>query len=430
MKLGIKFSPLKNGKAIAKTLFSFFIPGGLPFLITVIILNLRIMDKVLPNSALIYPIIVIGAAVLIGLFYKRIWLMLVILILAIADRTLLYFAANTAVTMDGGRLIYHAISFLLPFNLCMFAFMKRRGDMTWQSIWFLSAILLQGCAVVFIYQYKSLGFGAFLEYSSIKWALLERIPLSQLALFAFGIAFVYYLFLYIRTRGVIERSFCWALISIFHALASGRIGPESSIYFSTAGLIFVISVIENVYVEGFQDEITDLPTGKSMHGILSQLGTGYTVAMVEVDHFNRLRDNHGRRVSKQVIRSVGSKLKSVTGGGEPFHYGGEVFAVVFPGTFLQDTLPHMEELRQTIKKPGPILQDQKNPRKKPKKLKRIEILANKIPVTVSIGVAERSEADMTPHQAIKKAEKALIIAKNEGRDRMQPSFMKVEFEAL
>ena len=65
-----------------------------------------------------------------------------------------------------------------------------------------------------------------------------------------------------------------------------------------------------------------------------------------------------------------------------------------------------------------------------KKLKRIEILANKIPVTVSIGIAERGEADMTPHQAIKKAEKALLTAKNEGRDRMHPSYMKVEFEAL
>jgi GGDEF domain-containing protein len=430
MKLGFKFSPVKNIKSIGKTLFSFFIPGGLPFLITVIILNLKIMDRVLPNSALIYLLIVIGAGALIGFIFKRMWLMLVILILAIADRALLYFAANTAVTMEGERLIYHAISFLLPFNLCVFAFMKRRGDMTWQSIWFLGAILLQGCAVAFIYQYRSLGFGAFLEYSSIKWGVLENIMLSQLALFAFWIAFVYYLFLYIRTRGVIERAFCWALISIFYALASGRIGPVSSIYFSTAGLIFVISVIENVFVEGFQDEITDLPTGKSMRGILSQLDTGYTVAMIEVDDFTRIRDNHGRRVSKQVLRSVGSKLTRVTGGGKPFRYGGEMFAVVFPGAFLQDTLPHMEELRQTIKKPGPILSDGTGPRRKPKKLKRVEILANKVAVTVSIGVAERSEADMTAHQAIKKAEKALLTAKNEGRDRMHPSFMKVEFEAL
>lgn len=430
MKLKFKFLSPESIKAIAKTLFSFFIPGGLLFLITAIILNLRIIDKVLPRSALIYPIIVIGAGVVLGLFFKRIWLMLVILILAIADRALLYFAANTDVTMEEGRLIYHAISFLLPINLCLFAFMKRRGVMKWQSIWFLSAILLQGCGVAFIYQNKSLGFGAFLEYSSVKWALLEHIPLSQLALFAFGIAFVYYLFLYIRTRGVIERSFCWALIAIFYALALSRIGPVSSIYFSTAGLIFVISVIENIYVEGFQDEVTNLPTGKSMHGILSQLDRGYTLALIEVDNFERLKENHGRRLSKQVLRSVGSKLTSVTGGGKPFRYRGEVFAIVFPGMFLQDMLPKIEELRQTIKKLGPILHSQKSPGKKPRKLKRIEILANKIPVTVSIGVAERSDADMSPQQAILKAEEALSTAKREGHDQMSPPFISVEFESL
>jgi len=427
MKSRVKSFLLKNSKTIAKSLFSFFIPGGLPFLITVIILNLRIMDKVLQNSALIYPLIVIGVGLLVGLIFKRIWLMLVILVLALADKALLYFAANTAVTMEGGSLIYQAISFLLPFNLCVFAFMKRRGDVTWQSIWFLSAIILQGCAVAFIYQYRSLGFGSFLEYSAPKLPLLEGIPLSQLALFAFGIAFAYYLFLYIRTRGVIERSFCWALISVFYGLGLSKIGPVSSIYFSTAGLIFVLSVIEDIYFEGFQDELTDLPTGKSMLGTLSQLDRGYSVALIEVDHIKRLRDNHGRRVSKQVLRNIGSKLTTVAGGGKPFRYGGEVFAVVFPGKFLSDALPLMEELRQTIKKPGPILIDQKSPRKKPK---RVEILANKVQVTVSIGVAERKDLEMTSRQAIIKAEKALSTARDEGRDRMHPSYMKVEFEAL
>jgi GGDEF domain-containing protein len=90
----------------------------------------------------------------------------------------------------------------------------------------------------------------------------------------------------------------------------------------------------------------------------------------------------------------------------------------------------MEELRQTIKKLGPILQSQKSPGKKPKKLNRVEILASKVPVTVSIGVTERSDIDMNPQQAIQKAEEALGIAKREGHDRMNPPFISVEFEKL
>ncbi len=427
MNLKIKFSSSKKRKVITKALFSFFIPGGLLFLLTAIILHLKILDKALPELALVYPFIVIGAGVLLGLCFKRIWLLFVIFILALADKLLLHFAANTAVSMGEGRLIYHAVSLLLPFNICVFTLMKKRGVITRQSIWFLGGILLQGCGVAFIYRYQSLGFGDFLKYSSIKWPLLEHLPLSQPALFAFGIVFLYYLVRYIRTLGVIERAFIWALISIFYALVVNRIGPASSIYFATAGLIFVISVIENIYIEGFQDELTDLPTRKVLLGNLSELGTGYTVAMIEIDQFKRLKDNHGRRVSKQILRSVGSKLTSVTGGGLPFRYGGEVFAVAFPGMFLQDTLSRLDELRIAIKEPGSILLSQKSPHKKPKRLKRIEILANRIPRTVSIGVAERSDLDMSPQQVIKAAEEALNHAKREGHDRMHPIFVSVEF---
>ena len=418
MKLKFNFPSPKNIKTKAKALFSFFIPGGLPFLITVIILNLRIMDKVLPNSALIYPIIVIGAGVLLGLFFKRIWLMLVILILVIADRALLHFVANTAVITEGGRLIYHAISFLLPINLCVFAFMKRRGDMKWQSIWFLGAILLQGCGVAFIYKYKSLGFGAFLEYSSMKWALLERIPLSQLALFAFGIAFVYYLFLYIRTRGVIERAFCWALISTFYGLALSRIGLVSSIYFSTAGFIFVISVIENIYVEGFQDELTELPTGKNMLGILSQLDTGYTVAMIEIDSFKKISDRYGILVGDQVLRMVASKLEKVTGGGLSYRYSGQRFAVVFPVKFADEAIPHLESLRKGVEIYGFILRGPKRPSEKPANPEKFRGSQKKISLNIAIGAAERKDAKVKPKYVIKAADQALLNAQKEGGNQI------------
>ena len=430
MTLKSKSSFLKKSKVIAKSLFSFFIPGGLLFLVTAIILHLKILDKLLPGLALVYPFIAFGAGVLVGLYFKRIWLLFVILILALADKLLLHFAADIAVSMAGGLLMYNAVSLLLPFNLYVFTLMKKRGAMTQESIWFFGGILLQGCGVALIYQSQNLGFGAFLEYSFIKWPLLEHLPLPQLASFAFGIVFLYFLVCYIRTRGAIERAYIWALISIFSALVVNRNGQASSIYLTTAALIFVISVIENIYIEAFQDELTGLPTRKILHGTLYNLGTGYTVAMIEIDNFKKLKENHGRRVSKQILRMVGSKIASVTGGGMPFRYGGEVFIVVFPAMFLQDTLSHLEELRKAIRESGSILRNQKSPRKRPKRLKRVEILANRVPATVSIGVAERSDLDMSPQQAIKAAEKALNLAKREGHDRMYPTHVTVEFEQL
>ena len=413
-------------KAIAKALFSFFIPGGLLFLVTAIILHLKILDNVLPELALVYPFIVFGAGVLLGLCFKRIWLLFAILILALADRSLLHFAANTVVSIEGGRLIYNAVSLLLPLNLYVITLMEKRGIIARQSILFLGWIILQGLGVAFIYRYQNLELGTFLDHS-YEWPLLEHFPLSQLAFFCFGVVFLYFLVCYIRVSKAIERAFIWALISTFSALVVNRIGLVSSIYFTTAGLIFVISVIENIYVEGFQDELTELPSRKVLGRTLSRLGTGYTVAMIEIDNFKRLKDNHGRRMSRQALRMIGSKLLSVTGGGMPFRYGGEVFIVVFPGMFLQDTLSPMEKSRLAIKESGVILHSRKRPRKKSKRLKGKEIISYRIPVTVSIGIAERSDLDIGPQKVIKAAEEALNLAKREGRDQMHPSAVSVEF---
>ncbi len=417
----------KKSKVFAKALLSFLIPGGLLFLVTVIILHLKILDKALPGLALVYPLIVYGVGVLLALRFKRIWLLLAIFFLALANLLLQLFATDAGVSAGEGRLVFNAVSFLLPFNLYLFSFMKKRGVLTWQSIWFLGGIFLQGCGVAYIYRYQNLGASVLLEYPYINWSLLEHIPLSQPALFVYGIVFLYFIARYIRIREAIERAFFWALILTFSALVVNRIGPASSIYFATAGLILVISMIENIYLEGFRDELTDLPTSQVLIGNLSKLKAGYTLAMIEIDHFKKLKENHGRKVSKQIIRMVGSKLAIVTGG-MPFRYGDCVFLVAFPGMFVQETMPRLEKLRITIKESGFILPSRKRFRKTKKILNGLKIHPNKIPLSVSIGVAETSDLDISPQQVIKSVEEALYFAKREGRDRISTSSGSVELK--
>ena len=422
----ISSSP-KKGKVFTKALLTFFIPGGLLFLATVIILHLKILDKVLPLLALIFPFIVYAVGILLALRFKRIWLLLAIFVLVLANLFMQLFATDTTVSTGAGRLIFNAISLLLPFNLYLFSFLKKRGAINRQSISFLAGIFLQVCGVVYIYKYQNFGASTLLEYPYINWSLLEHIPLSQPALFIYGIVFLYFLARYIRIREAIERAFFWVLILTFFALVVNRTAPASSIYFATAGLILVISVIENIYLEGFRDELTDLPTSQVLMGTLSKIKTGYTVAMIEIDHFRKLKDNHGRKVSKQIISIVGSKLAGVTGG-KPFLYGDAVFLIVFPEMFVQETMPRLEKLRQTIKESPFILPNLKHSLKKLKGLKGQKIQPNKIPLSVSIGVAERIDLDIRPQQVIKSAEEALYFARKEGRDRISTGSGSVKFK--
>ena len=417
----------KKGKVFAKALLTFSIPGGLLFLATVIILHLKILDKAQPGVAIVFPFIVYGVGILLALRFKRSWLLLAIFVLALANLILQLFATDTAVSTGAGRLVFNAVSLLLPFNLYLFSFLNKRGAINWQSICFLGGILLQGGGVAYIYRYQNLGASALLEYPYINWSLLEHIPLSQPALFVYGIVFLYFLARYIRIREAIECAFFWALILTFLALVVNRNGPASSIYFATAGLILVISVIENIYLEGFRDELTDLPTSQVLMGNLSKLKTGYTVAMIEIDHFKKLKDNHGRKVSKQIIYMVGSKLASVTGG-MPFRYGDAVFFVVFPEMFLQETMSRLEILRATIKESAFIFPSRKYSHKKLKRVKGQKIQPDKIPLSVSIGVAERIDLDIRPQQVIKSAEEALYFARKEGRDRISTGSGSVEFK--
>jgi GGDEF domain-containing protein len=57
-----------------------------------------------------------------------------------------------------------------------------------------------------------------------------------------------------------------------------------------------------------------------------------------------------------------------------------------------------------------------------------KIQPDKIPLSVSIGVAERIDLDIRPQQVIKSAEEALYFARREGRDRISTGSGSVELK--
>jgi len=155
-----------------------------------------------------------------------------------------------------------------------------------------------------------------------------------------------------------------------------------------------------------------------MNEFLLKVGRRYTVAMVDVDHFKKVNDNHGHDVGDQVLRMVSTCLRRVSGGGRAYRYGGEEFAVIFPNKDIDRALPHLEELRETISRAGFVVRGRKRSKQNPEAQKGKSAGKARLQVTVSIGVAARNDKNTTPQQLIKAADQALYRAKKGGRNQV------------
>jgi len=130
-------------------------------------------------------------------------------------------------------------------------------------------------------------------------------------------------------------------------------------------------------------------------------------------------DRYGHDVGDQVLRMVASKLERVSGGGKAFRYGGEEFAVVFPGQSTADVIPHLESVRKAVQASCFVLRGPDRPRKKPNTPRTQGGARRAVVVTVSIGVAERDDRNAKPDQVIRAADKALYRAKDAGRNQVR-----------
>lgn len=208
------------------------------------------------------------------------------------------------------------------------------------------------------------------------------------------------------------------------ALPRGAAHPLELALMSAAALTALcISLAHEGFHMAFRDELTGLPGRRALNERLQRMGRVYTLAMADVDHFKAFNDTHGHDVGDQVLRMVASQLRRVPGGGQAYRYGGEEFTLVFPGKTAAEAMPHLETVRRAIEayqmrlrdKPARPKADQIGQRRRGGRGGRG---ARPLRVTVSIGVAERSDALRAPDAVIKAADQALYKAKDGGRNQV------------
>ena len=364
-----------------------------------------------------YPIVVFGLGFLLALRFQRSRLVFALLVLAFLEWGLDHTRAG-----DVGRFVWQAAAVLLPLNLAAIMLMTERGIFTRTGLARIAILLAQVGGVAAAARYAPAEAGTILRYQVLPAHWSSWTPLAQIPLLAFlaGAALI--------VTGIIfrasptGRAFLWALVAAFLGMHSVDTPMATTIYGSTAGLILVVAVIEASYLMAYHDGLTGLPARRALTEALHRVSGKFTIAMVDVDHFKKLNDRYGHDVGDQVLRMLASRLAAVPSGGRAFRYGGEEFAILFPGDSVEDCLPALETLRRGIEGSKFTIRRRLQRRRKPAKTKNGNGGGRgrpQIAVTVSIGAAESNGRQDAPDLVVQAADRALYRAKDAGRNRVE-----------
>jgi diguanylate cyclase (GGDEF)-like protein len=393
-------------------LYRFIVPGAL---LVVTAMALRFPENLpepLPAFVQIYPYGVFIVGILLGLGFNRSRPLFAILVLALVERSLLRFPPWLDDQSDVGEVIFRMAGILLPLNLVWLSLLTERGTLTLRGAARLGLIVVQAVCVAFLCRVCPAWTLRALEIVSFDIRVGGAASSVGPAQAAFVGAFLFLLFRFLTRPDPIEGGFLWGLVGAFTGL---YIAP---LYFSTAGLIIVVSILAASHSMAFLDELTGLPGRRALNEFLPRLGQTYCVGMVDIDHFKEFNDRHGHDVGDQVLKMVAARIKAVSGGGKSFRYGGEEFAIIFPGRINDEAVPHVEKLRAAIAGTDFALRGQDRPAEAPEEPSPPEQEIQWLSLTVSIGLAERDERYNTPQEVLKAADQALYRAKHAGRNRL------------
>jgi len=395
-----------------KRIFSKLVPEVPILVAAALLVTMPALHGTATGLATVFPFTVAAAAMLLGWRFNRSRLVFAIALLALTEFLLL-----KGVDTPRDRVFFHAMTFLLPINLALVALLPERGTLTPAGLLRWVFLCVQVLVVVFLAQSYPDKVLKFLTARLLPARFTAWTPVPQPSILAFLALGALLAMAWVREPQSPVRGYFYGLMAVFVALSWRAPGPGQEIWLATAGLILVIAVIEASYMMAYRDGLTELPGRRALNEALPRLSGQFSVAMVDVDHFKRFNDTYGHDAGDHVLRLVAARLAQAPGGGTAYRYGGEEFALVFPGKGQDECLPHLEELREIVETSRFTMRRRFRPRVKPKTEKGKKS-RQAITITVSIGVAERNHRNVSPDQVVKAADKALYRAKEAGRNRV------------
>lgn len=160
------------------------------------------------------------------------------------------------------------------------------------------------------------------------------------------------------------------------------------------------------------DALTGLSNRRHFYELASQeieratrLGSPLAVAMLDVDHFKRVNDQHGHATGDVVLKTLSATCRAVLRQVDVVaRFGGEEFVLLLPHTGLETAISVLERLREVLSH------------------KQVETTTGApLGFTVSIGLTLMRPAESDVDAMLARADAALYEAKRLGRNQVRVS---------
>ncbi|WP_226670350.1 sensor domain-containing diguanylate cyclase [Metabacillus litoralis] len=165
--------------------------------------------------------------------------------------------------------------------------------------------------------------------------------------------------------------------------------------------IFKLVTHYNMQILNFEkevqfDHLTGLLNRRSFNKMTSNLDT-YSMVLFDIDHFKKVNDTYGHLMGDEVLKFIANiVLDEIKDKGHCFRFGGEEFLLVLPETSVEEAYRISEKLRTRV---------------------QLSISPVNSTITISLGVGGVPYSNAYKTEALDQIDKALYIAKNEGRNR-------------
>lgn len=135
---------------------------------------------------------------------------------------------------------------------------------------------------------------------------------------------------------------------------------------------------------------------------LQRSGQSYSVIIMDLDHFKQVNDTYGHIVGDQTLKGLAGTLNACKRSSDTLaRYGGEEFLLLMPGTNVDGALVQARRICERVA------------------MTQIPTSAGNLQITISLGVADSLQNEVSGESLIDRADAALYLAKLNGRNRVE-----------